>query len=164
MTVCGVVIYSALFLLVPRTATYAGPSSSGTASINFYEVAESPKEGFSAMTGGNGLKGRTLYVGRTPDMTMDDIAGVAALLEKNGPVLRITFTPEGREKFKTLTSTRSAGGKVSREAIAINGDLVSAPSIRQEIDAPSADIDGGGPYWQAEIDAFIRALPSDKRY
>jgi beta-lactamase regulating signal transducer with metallopeptidase domain len=163
-TLCGVAVYASLFLLVPRTAIHASPSPSETASINFCEVADSPKEGFRAMTGGKGLNGRTLYVGRIPDMTLDDIAGVAALLEKGGPVLRVTFTPEGREKFRMLTRTRSAGGKVSREAIVINGDLVSAPSIRQEIDAPSAEIDGSGPYWQAEIDAFIRALPSDKRY
>ena len=163
-TLCGVAIYAALFLLVPRTVIHASSSPSGMSSINFYEVAEGPREGFSPKIERDGRKETTYYVGRIPDMTIDDIAGAhAAMMGGNKPVLLITFTPEGREKFRILTRTRSAGGKVSREAIVINAVLVDAPFIRQEIDASSAVVESGNSDGLAQFEAFVRALPPDKQ-
>jgi beta-lactamase regulating signal transducer with metallopeptidase domain len=163
-TLCGVAIYAALFLFAPRAVIHAGPPSSGLASINFYEVAEGPREGFSAMIEKDGLRETTFYVGQIPDLEINDIARAhLATAASRRPVLLITFTPEGRDKFRILTRERSAGGKTSIEAIVINAVLVSTPSVRQEIDAPSAVIESANPDGLAQFETFIRALPPDKR-
>jgi RNA polymerase sigma factor (sigma-70 family) len=136
----------------------------GTASLAFFEAATSPTDGFKAMTLMGAREPTILYVAETPDLTLQDIAHVAAVLGGNNePILRIKFTPEGQIKFRTLTRERSAGGKVSREAIVVDGALISAPNIRQEIIGPLADIVSDDPNWRAMFDAFLNALPPEKQ-
>jgi RNA polymerase sigma factor (sigma-70 family) len=148
----------------PNSPQQAEPSNEGTASLAFYEAATLPANGFRAMTLVGARETTILYVADTPDITLQDIAHVAAVFGGNNePVLHIKFTPEGQMKFRTLTRERSAGGKVSREAIVVDGVLISAPNIRQEIDGPLADIVSDGPNWRAMFDAFLSALPPEKQ-
>lgn len=136
----------------------------GTVSLDFYEAGSSPADGFNAMTLIGARENTTLYVAEMPDLTLQDIAHAASLVGADGkPVLHIRFTPEGQKKFATLTRERSAGGKVSREAIVVDGTLISAPNFRQEINGPFADIVSEGPNWRAMFDAFLEALPPEKR-
>jgi SecD/SecF fusion protein len=82
--------------------------------------------------------------------------------ENKRPTLILHFTPAGREKFKAITKERSAGAFPNREAIVLDGTLVSAPTIRGEIDSPTAIISGAGGL-ERFILCFLDSLPADKR-
>ncbi len=164
VTLCGIVLYAAFFLLTPRGPMRAEPPGGGPATLGLYAASAHPQIGFRAMTLQSDRTALTLYVAATPDLTLEDIAHAAVIHGRNGqPVLRIKFTREGREKFKTLSRQRSAGGTVGREAILVDGTCISAPFLRQEIDAPLADVDGSGPRWREACATFWRGLPSEKR-
>jgi beta-lactamase regulating signal transducer with metallopeptidase domain len=163
-TICGIGAYSALFLLSPQDQSRAEPGNGGTASFGLYAVATSPANGFKAMTLMGAREESTFYVAENPDLTLEDIARAKAIAGKNDqPILLIKFTSEGRKRFRALTRERSAGGKVAREAIVVDGMLISVPFIRQEIDAPSAEVVSGDPNCRAMFAAFLNALPPEKR-
>jgi len=165
-TICGIGVYSAMFLLLPQGGIGAESSNGGTASFGLCAVATSPAKGFKAMTLMGAREATTLYVAEAPDLTLDDIAiaRVIAMAGRNDrPILLIEFTSEGRERFRKLTRERSTGGRLAREAIVVDGMLIDAPFIRQEIDAPSAEVVSGDPNSRAMFAAFLNALPPGKR-
>jgi hypothetical protein len=105
----------------------------------------------------------TLYVAQASDLTLADIAGAEGRKDANGRTnLILRFTPAGREKFKTITKERTAGGLRAREAIVVKGILLSAPVIVAEIDSASAVVTGASGF-EKLIFLFLDSLPADKR-
>ena len=148
---------------ISGTSQRAEPPNREATPLCFYETASSPAEGFKAMTLIDTRETPILYVAETPDLTLQDIAHVAAVVgENNEPILHIRFTAEGQRKFRILTRERSAGGKTPREGIVVEGFLISAPTINQEIYGPIADIVSTGPNSRALFDALLSSLPPEK--
>ena len=163
-------VHAGLFLLAFEGATRVHAEEARAPSIAFCQVAPGPTQGFRPLTLLVAKEGspkeaekETLYVSQTPDLTVLDLDGAEGRLDKNGrPTLVLHFTPTGREKFKAITKERSAGGHSSREAILLDGILVSAPTIKYEIDSPTAMVTAASGL-ERLISAFLDNLPADKR-
>jgi preprotein translocase subunit SecD len=98
----------------------------------------------SAGEGSRGVTGRSLYVAkREPEMTGGSIATAQAQvgLDQSNPGawgVSMTMTPKGRAEFARVT-----GNNVNRYlAIVLDGDVASAPVIRERIPGGNASITG----------------------
>ena len=89
-----------------------------------------------------------IFVKRIPEMGGNMISNSFAHQDLYGkPEVILEFTAEGRKKFADVTRTIAEGGQQSgrlgRLAIVLDGKLYSAPTVREEINSPSAQISGG---------------------
>ncbi len=88
---------------------------------------------------------------RSANVTMDDITGI--------PVVQIIFDTEGGRLFQELTK-RNIGKRI---AIFVGGELVSAPTVNQEISGGNAIITGSGNFDEAKqlaTDLNTGAIPA----
>jgi SecD/SecF fusion protein len=98
--------------------------------------------------GRNGQSGtEELFVKRIPEMTGESMADAGTRYDTYGkPEVILNFTKEGRARFAQVTREIAQGGQQSgrlgRLAIVLDGKLYSAPTVREEIDSPSAQITG----------------------
>jgi SecD/SecF fusion protein len=88
-----------------------------------------------------------LYVKRIPAMAGDVIEHAYARPDLYGkPEIDFNFTAAGRQQFADVTREIAAegqrNGRTGRLAIVLDGKLYSAPTVKQEIDSPSAQITG----------------------
>jgi SecD/SecF fusion protein len=100
---------------------------------------------FEDANGGIGTE--ELFVKRIPEMGGEMVANSGVYRDLYGkPEVQMQFTSEGRERFAAVTREIAAGGTragtIGRLAIVLDGKLYSAPTVRQEIDSPSAVISG----------------------
>lgn len=98
----------------------------------------------------------------TPLLTGSDISTAQAGIDSSGAekeyVVQLSFTSEGQKKFYDATSANV--GK--RIYIVYDGQVQSAPNVKEAISSPSAQIDGMESYEEAEALATtirIGALP-----
>jgi SecD/SecF fusion protein len=98
-----------------------------------------------------GRRGETsveeLFVKRIPEMTGESISNSFPRPDMYGkPEVILEFTPEGRKRFAQVTRTIAEeghkAGTLGRLAIVLDGKLYSAPTVKEEIDSPSAQISG----------------------
>jgi SecD/SecF fusion protein len=94
-----------------------------------------------------GLGSEEVFVKRIPEMGGEMIANSGVYRDQYGkPEVQMQFTSEGRKKFAEVTRDIAAGGAkagtIGRLAIVLDGKLYSAPTVKQEIDSPSAVITG----------------------
>lgn len=99
-----------------------------------------------------GSRGETgveeVFVKRIPEMGGDSMANSFARPDMYGkPEVVLEFTKEGRERFarvtKQIADLGTQSGRLGRLAIVLDGRLYSAPTVREEINSPSAQISGG---------------------
>jgi SecD/SecF fusion protein len=88
-----------------------------------------------------------LFVKRIPEMTGEMISNSFARPDMYGKYeIIMAFTDEGRKRFSEVTKDIAAEGQKSgrpgRLAIVLDGTLYSAPTVKEEIDSPSAEITG----------------------
>jgi SecD/SecF fusion protein len=86
-------------------------------------------------------------VKRIPEMTGESMANAGTRYDQYGkPEVILEFTKEGRARFAKITGEIAAGGqqagRLGRLAIVLDGKLYSAPTVREQIDSPSAEITG----------------------
>jgi preprotein translocase subunit SecD len=98
--------------------------------------------------------GMPLPTGSTAVLTRDDIQSVAPGFDVVAqPAIDITLTAEGRARFAAFS-----GAHVNEQfAIAIDGDVVSAPIIRQAITGGELQVSGGFGS-AAEVNALVSVL------
>ena len=89
-----------------------------------------------------------LFVKRIPEMGGEAISDSRVIADMYGkPEVTLNFTKEGRQHFANVTRDIANGGRqsgtVGRLAIVLDGKLYSAPTVKEEIDSPSAQISGG---------------------
>jgi protein-export membrane protein SecD len=118
--------------------------------------------------GSRGLTGRALYlVRREPEMTGGSIATAQAQvgLDQANPAawgVSVTMTPKGRADFARVT-----GNNVNRHlAIVLDGEVSSAPNIRERIPSGNASITGSFNVTSAKDLAIVLragALPAPVR-
>ena len=94
-----------------------------------------------------GIGSEDLFIKYTPEMGGEMISSSGVYRDQYGkPEVQMQFTKEGREKFAQVTRDIAAGGAragtTGRLAIVLDGKLYSAPTVKQEIDSPSAVITG----------------------
>ncbi len=98
-----------------------------------------------------GRKGETgteeIFVKRIPEMTGEMISNSFARPDMYGkPEVILEFTKDGKTRFADVTRTIAdggqRGGRLGRLAIVLDGKLYSAPTVREEINSPSAQITG----------------------
>jgi hypothetical protein len=97
-----------------------------------YQVQEHAMPGFRPMefmAAPTKERALTLYVSLVPDLVLEDIAG--AHWEDRG--LGVQLTPAGQARLRALSRARTAGGRVAREAIVLDGRVVAVPVLRGEI-------------------------------
>jgi SecD/SecF fusion protein len=96
-----------------------------------------------------GRRGETsveeLFVKRIPEMTGESISNSFPRPDMYGkPEVILEFTPDGRKRFAEVTRTIAEEGRkagtLGRLAIVLDGKLYSAPTVKEEIDSPSAQI------------------------
>jgi len=123
--------------LAPKTAIDAVPAPQ----TGFYEAESQPADGFRRMvlpeTGGGG-KTETLYVASLPDLVPEDFSGA----ERNPNGLLVLLNPGGKSRIQALTRDRTAGGHAAREAVLVDGKMVSAPAFWGETSIDSYQING----------------------
>jgi SecD/SecF fusion protein len=88
-----------------------------------------------------------LFVRRIPDMTGEMISSSFARPDMYGKYeIIMQFTDAGKKRFAEVTRDIAAEGEKTgrpgRLAIVLDGELVSAPTVKEEIDSPSAQITG----------------------
>jgi SecD/SecF fusion protein len=88
-----------------------------------------------------------LFVKRIPEMTGEAIADAFARPDMYGRYeIDMHFTDAGSKRFAEVTRDIAAEGqrtgRLGRLAIVLDGTLVSAPTVREEIDSPNAQITG----------------------
>lgn len=98
--------------------------------------ADSERMAFKSIDG----QGTTLFVRKAPflDETAVQSAAVTRDPSTGEPVLEITFTPQGRERFAQATGELVH----KRIAIVIEGKLLDAPIIQAKISAAAVPIHG----------------------
>ncbi len=94
-----------------------------------------------------GLGSEELFIKHIPEMGGEMIANSGVYRDQYGkPEVQMQFTSDGRKKFAQVTADIAAGGAkagtTGRLAIVLDGKLYSAPTVKQEIDSPSAVITG----------------------
>ncbi|MBS0663114.1 MAG: protein translocase subunit SecD [Verrucomicrobia bacterium] len=97
-----------------------------------------------------------LFVKRIPEMGGEAISDSHVQLDMYGkPEVALNFTKEGRKRFAEVTREIAEGGRqagrLGRLAIVLDGKLYSAPTVKEEIDSPAAQISGGS---MTEREAF----------
>jgi SecD/SecF fusion protein len=88
-----------------------------------------------------------LFVKRIPEMTGDMISNSFMEHDLYGkPEIALRFTSDGKKRFAEVTRAIAEegqkAGRMGRLAIVLDGTLYSAPTVREEIDSPSAVITG----------------------
>jgi len=88
-----------------------------------------------------------LFIKKIPEMTGEIIANSVVRSDQYGrPEVHMEFTSAGRERFAAVTEAIAAEqqttGVLGRLAIVLDGKLYSAPTVREKIDSPSAQITG----------------------
>ncbi|QYM80426.1 protein translocase subunit SecD [Horticoccus luteus] len=88
-----------------------------------------------------------LFVKRIPEMTGKAIANSFVRADMYGkPEVILQFTKEGKKQFaditRTIAESGQKAGRLGRLAIVLDGQLYSAPTVREEIDSDSAEITG----------------------
>ncbi|MEO8204643.1 MAG: hypothetical protein ABI615_00580 [Chthoniobacterales bacterium] len=133
----------AIFLLFAMALNAA--LASDKAIFILSRVAESPTSETREMPLRYGSSVENILVDQNPLLNDTHIA--SALLIEGPPVrIQIKLTPEGREKLEGIT--KYSIGK--RLAIQMNGQLVSAPTIRSEVSGGVLEIAGNLDYDAAE--------------
>jgi SecD/SecF fusion protein len=89
-----------------------------------------------------------LFVKRIPEMTGENIERAFARLDMYGkPEVVLQFTDAGKKRFADVTrriaEEGQASGRLGRLAIVLDGRLHDAPTVKEEINSPSAQISGG---------------------
>jgi SecD/SecF fusion protein len=88
-----------------------------------------------------------IFVKRIPEMTGEMISNSFARPDLYGkPEVILEFTDAGKKRFAEVTRSIAEigqrGGPLGRLAIVLDGKLYSAPTVREEINSPSAQITG----------------------
>jgi SecD/SecF fusion protein len=89
-----------------------------------------------------------LFVKRIPEATGEIMAKAEPRNNSFGqPFIEMNFTSEGRKKFAEATrkiseDAKRIGQPWGRMAIVLDGHLISAPTVKDELDGPSAVIEG----------------------
>ncbi len=87
-----------------------------------------------------------VYVRRIPVMTGEDISSARPqITETGGYEVTMNFTDEGRQRFANITrqiAEENTPGSIGRLGIVLDGELISSPTVREEINSPSARITG----------------------
>src|SRR5581483_3128677 len=86
-----------------------------------------------------------VYVKRIPEATGTIMERAGTRYDMYGkPEVILQFTADGRKKFAEVTRRIAEEGqranRLGRLAIVLDGKLYSAPTVREEIDSPSAQI------------------------
>jgi SecD/SecF fusion protein len=94
-----------------------------------------------------GLPAEELFIKRIPEATGEIMSKSYPRNNSYGqPYIELQFTPEGRKQFAAMTKAISDEGKrtgtLGRMAIVLDGRLYEAPTVKEEIDGPSAVIEG----------------------
>jgi len=122
---------------------YATPETSAPGDIPpGYEIKSLEEEGRN----GHDVS-EELFVKRIPEMTGEMISNSYARPDMYGRYeIIMQFTDAGRKRFSDVTRDIAAEGqktgKPGQLAIVLDGTLYSAPTVREEIDSPSAEITG----------------------
>jgi SecD/SecF fusion protein len=98
--------------------------------------------------GGSGDNFEEVFVKRIPEATGEIMSDARAAYDSFGkPEVRLFFTDAGKKKFAEVTrriaEEGQRAGRTGRLAIVLDGKLYSAPTVKEEIDSPSAQISGG---------------------
>lgn len=102
-----------------------------------FRVAETEKtEGLEKVV--QQQTGNVFYLHHAPNITRNDIKEAKALKGNGHPFIDVTFTRVGAEKFAKLTGN-NVGKKI---AIIIDGEILSAPVVRDTIKQGKAIITG----------------------
>ncbi|MFZ9746819.1 MAG: protein translocase subunit SecD [Opitutaceae bacterium] len=88
-----------------------------------------------------------IFVKRIPEMTGEMVSNSFARPDLYGkPEVILEFTDAGKKRFAEVTRSIAEigqrGGPLGRLAIVLDGKLYSAPTVREEINSPSAQITG----------------------
>lgn len=108
-----------------------------------------------------------LFVKRRPEMTGEGIDRSYARPDMYGkPEVLMVFTDSGRERFADVTgeiaSQGQQAGRLGRLAIVLDGKLYSAPTVRERIDSPSAQITGS--FTEGEANGLANVLNNPLDY
>lgn len=107
-----------------------------------YEIMTLDYEGRNGQTGTE-----ELFVKRIPEMTGKAMSNAFVSLDTYGkPQVDLEFTKDGRSEFARVTreiaQSGQQAGRLGRLAIVLDGKLYSAPTVKEEIDSPQAQITG----------------------
>ncbi len=107
-----------------------------------YEIKTLEEEGRNGQD-----ESEELFVKRIPEMTGEMISNSFARPDMYGRYeIIMQFTSDGSKRFAEVTRAIAAQGQKSgrpgRLAIVLDGTLYSAPTVKEEIDSPSAEITG----------------------
>ncbi|MDR1789701.1 MAG: protein translocase subunit SecD [Opitutaceae bacterium] len=126
--------------------------------------------GYSIMTLDEERAGRSqpewLFIKQIPEMGGRDVADSYPYSDQYSRIaISLQFTGEGRKNFARVTrdmvaEARELGGG-ARLAIILDGKLYSAPTVREEIDSPSAQITGSFSVREAQELASVLNNPLD---
>ena len=123
-------------MVLLRVSTVA-PGDVGRMRLEFRLAAREPGEGLTpmAVAGGDG----TVYPHERVELSTDDVASARLTQDGGGrPSVEVTFTQEGAKRFAELTR-KNVGRSL---AIMVDGQVISAPTIRSEIRGGRALITG----------------------
>ena len=108
-----------------------------------YEIMTEDREGSNGVSYTD-----EVFVKRIPEMTGEMMEKSFARPDIYGkPEVVLQFTSSGRKRFAEVTHAIAEGGQQAgrpgRLAIVLDGKLYSSPTVKEEIDSPSAQISGG---------------------
>lgn len=120
-------------------------------SLSPVETSGEIPTGYEVMTlvddSGREARFEEYFVRRVPDMTGEGVSDSFASMDAFGRYeIIMRFTDEGRGQFADITrmivAENQRTGRIGQLAIVLDGRLYSAPTVREVIDSPSAQISG----------------------
>lgn len=104
--------------------------------LTFNSASETPKPGYFKMSKSGGK--RSIYVSKEVLLSNTDIKSAHVIKGPYGSQIEIQFTNIGSERFKSVT----ARNIMKPLAILLDGELLSAPIVREKISGGRAVISG----------------------
>lgn len=126
----------ALTMLAAMTGCGTMPGAKPTVTLEFRPGSYTEKPGFTEMTVSGSDK--RVYISRKAVLSNADVASARARTGPNGPQIEIVFTDGGTARFSQVTRDSI----MKPIGILVDGKLISAPIVREQIRSHKAIISG----------------------
>jgi preprotein translocase subunit SecD len=125
-----------LTMLVALTGCATTPSARPRVALEFRPGSETPGPGLTEMTVVG--SGQRVYLSKESVLSNPDVESARAVAGPGGPQIEIVFTRAGAKRFSRATEK----GIMKPLGILVDGQLISAPIVREKIIGRKAVISG----------------------
>ncbi|MFC1831043.1 hypothetical protein ACFL0S_03370 [Thermodesulfobacteriota bacterium] len=141
-------------LILAFVAALAGCATAGNrtapVTLEFRSGSQSPAPGLTKMTAPGSES--PVYISEQIVLSNADVESACVVSGESGPQIEIVFTEEGAKRFSTVTEQNI----MNPLAILVDGQLLSAPIVRERITGGKALISGS--FGKAEAERIANGI------